>query len=103
MSDLTPFVWRNPADIPPRAPGTSPEEQARLRARLAAAADFGRARIADTASPCARDLAWLLIRLDAFDLGPADLEREVRAAEHLWRALLEVERLEVRYTGEVGQ
>lgn len=67
---------------------------ARLRARLAAAADYGRERIADTQSPCARDLCWYLIRLAERDIADEQVKREVKTAEALWRAALEVERLE---------
>lgn len=65
---------------------------AKLRARINAAADWGRTHIADTRSPCSRDLAWMLIRLAECD--DDALPREVKAAETLWRAALEVERLE---------
>lgn len=64
----------------------------RLRARIDAAADHGREKIAATRSPCARDLCWYLVRLA--DCDDEALPREVKAAETLWRAALEVERLE---------
>jgi hypothetical protein len=65
---------------------------AQLRSRINAAADYARSKIADTASPCARDLCWFLCRLAECD--DDALPREVKAAEALWRAALEVERLE---------
>jgi len=75
------------------------DREADLRARLAAAADYGRQKIADTRSACSRDLCWYLIQLADADV-PADrLPREVRTAEHLWRAAMEVERLEQRWCG----
>lgn len=67
----------------------------RLRARLAAAADYGRDKIADTSSPCARDLCWHLIQIATADLPDDALPREVKAAETLWKAALEIERYEV--------
>lgn len=66
----------------------------RLRARMAAAADYGREKIADTRSPCARDLCWYLIRLADADIPDHALPRAVKTAETLWRAALEVERME---------
>lgn len=69
------------------------DQTSRLRARLDAAADYARERIASTRSPCSRDLNWFLIRLA--ETTPDDaLPREVKAAETLWKAALEVERLE---------
>lgn len=67
---------------------------ARLRARLDAAADYGREKIAATQSPCARDLCWYLCRLA--DAPDEALPREVKAAETLWKAAMEVERLEAK-------
>ena len=66
-----------------------------LRLRLDAAADWGREKIAATRSPCARDLAWILIQL-AETTPDEDLAREVKAAEALWRAAMEVERFDAR-------
>ena len=64
-----------------------------LRARLDAAADYARERLPNTATPLGRDLTWLIIRLA--ETTPDDaLAREVKAAEALWRAAMEVERLE---------
>lgn len=68
------------------------DDVAKLRARINAAADWGRAKIADTRSPCSRDLAWFLIQLA--ECPDEALPREVKAAEALWRAAMEVERLE---------
>jgi hypothetical protein len=83
------------------SPNVPPEDA--LRTRLAAAAEYGRAKIADTGSPCARDLCWYLIRLSQFDIEPDRLDREVRAAEHIWLAAMEVERLEQRFGAEAMQ
>lgn len=66
----------------------------RLRSRIAAAADWGREHIVTSRSPCSRDLAWHLIQLDSADLPDEQVAREVKAAEALWRAAMEVERLE---------
>lgn len=67
-----------------------------LRARLAAAADYGQEVCAAALSPCARDLAWWLCRIgNAHAEVPADrLQRELTRAERLWRACMEVELLE---------
>lgn len=66
----------------------------RLRSRLASAADYGREKIADTLSPCARDLCWYLVRLSEQNSTDEQLPREVKAAEALWRAAMEIERIE---------
>lgn len=74
-----------PARIGPKA--------ADLRLRLDAAADYAREKIAETRSPCSRDLCWYLIQLA--ERTPDDgLAREVKAAETLWRAAMEVERFD---------
>lgn len=74
------------------APARIGADVAQLRSRLDAAADYGRQHIADTRSPCSRDLCWYLVRLAECD--DDALPREVKAAEALWRAAMEVERLE---------
>lgn len=66
---------------------------AQLRARLDAAADYARERLPDADSPCSRDVLWLIIQLAKYTPDEA-LPREVKAAETLWRAALEVERIE---------
>jgi hypothetical protein len=78
----------------------------KLRLRLAAAADWGREnlrlrlaaaadqKIAQTRSPCARDLNWYLIQLAESEIEDERLPREVKTAEALWRAAMEVERLD---------
>lgn len=71
---------------------------ARLRARIDAAADYARERIAGTQSPCSRDLTWMIIRLAETTPDEA-LPREVKAAETLWRAAMEVERLDTHDGG----
>lgn len=65
---------------------------AQLRLRLNAAADYGREHLVRTRSPCSRDLTWYLIQLA--DCGDEQLPRNVKAAEALWRAAMEVERLD---------
>jgi hypothetical protein len=65
---------------------------AQLRLRIDAAADWAREKIAATRSPCARDLTWYLIQLA--DCGDDQLPRNVKTAEALWRAAMEVERLD---------
>lgn len=74
-----------------------------LRARLAAAADYGREKIADTSSPCSRDLCWYLCRLATCEIPAEELPREVKAAEALWLGAMEVERLEQRWSGEAAR
>jgi hypothetical protein len=76
-----------------------------LRARLAAAADYGHEVCSRALSPCSRDLAWWLCRIgDAYahaaDVPLDRLQRELTRAEHLWRACMEIERLE---SGEAMQ
>ena len=68
---------------------------AQLRSRLDAAADYARQHIADTRSPCGRDLNWLIIQIANHTPDEA-LPREVKAVEALWRAAMEVERIEGR-------
>lgn len=74
------------------APARIGADTDQLRARLDSAADYGREKIAATRSPCARDLCWYLIQLEACD--DDALPRQVKAAESLWRAAMEVERLD---------
>lgn len=74
------------------APARIGPDLADLRLRIAAAADYAREKIHATRSPCARDLAWLIIQLA--DVPDDRLAREVKAAEALWRAALEVERFD---------
>jgi hypothetical protein len=76
------------------APARIGPDVEQLRARLNAAADWGREKIAHTRSPCSRDLAWYLIQL-AEHTPDDSLAREVKAAEALWRAAMEVERIEL--------
>lgn len=66
---------------------------ARLRARLDSAADYARQQIPDAPTPCAQDLMRYIIELANHTPDEA-LPREVKAAEALWRAAMEVERLE---------
>ena len=68
---------------------------ATLRARLDAAADYAREKIPDATSPCSQDLLRTLIELAKHTPDEA-LPREVKAAETLWKAALEVERIEGR-------
>lgn len=63
-----------------------------LRLRIESAASYGREKIAATRSPCARDLCWYLIQLEGCP--DEDLPRQVKAAEALWRAAMEVERFD---------
>lgn len=74
------------------APARIGADVAQLRSRLAAAAEHGRAKIAETRSPCARDLCWYLIQLA--ECPDEALPRNVKAATALWRAAMEVERLD---------
>lgn len=60
-----------------------------------AAADYARQHIAATRSPCSRDLCWYLVQLAEHTPDDA-LPREVKAAETLWRAAMEMERIEGR-------
>lgn len=76
------------------APARIGSDVAQLRSRLAVAADYGREKVAQTRSPCARDLCWFLIRLAESDVPDERLAREVKTAEALWRAAMEVERLD---------
>src|SRR5690606_4000930 len=83
---------------------TEKRKAAQLRARLAAAADYGHEVCSRALSPCARDLAWWLCRIgNAFaetdDTSVERLQRELTRAEHLWRACMEIEHLE---SGEWG-
>lgn len=74
------------------APARIGPDLADLRLRIESAADYAREKIAATRSPCARDLAWHILQLAEC---PDDaLPREVKAAETLWRAALEVERFD---------
>jgi hypothetical protein len=74
------------------APARIGADVAQLRLRLNAAADYGREHLVRTRSPCSRDLTWHLIQLA--DCDDEQLARNVKAAEALWRAAMEVERLE---------
>lgn len=91
--------------------GNGPDQisEAQLRRRLAAAADYGQEVCAWALSPCSRDLAWWICRIGncfayADGVPASQLQREVKRAEHLWRACMEVEILESgAWGGEVPQ
>jgi hypothetical protein len=72
---------------------------ASLRARLATAADYGQEVCATALSPCSQDLAYWICRIanryaDDTNAPLSQIQRELRRVEHLWRACMEVERLE---------